>query len=64
MVVPLIAAALTERWVEARPERHVVRDRWAWAPVPLLAGAVFLIATAQVQTVRGSLDVLPVVVPV
>lgn len=64
VIVPLIAAALAERWVEARPGRHVVRDRWAWAPVPLLAGVVFLIATAQVDTVRGALDVLPVVVPV
>ena len=64
VVVPLVAAALTERWVEARPGRQVVRDRWASAPVPLLAGVVFLIATAQVQTVRDSLDVLPVVVPV
>ncbi|MCL3861585.1 bile acid:sodium symporter [Actinotalea sp. K2] len=64
VVVPLIAAAVTERWVEARPERQVVRDRLSWAPVPLLACVVFLIATAQVETVRGSLDVLPVVVPV
>lgn len=64
VVIPLVAAAITEKWVEARPERHIVRDRLAWAPVPLLAGVVFLIATAQVETVRGSLDVLPVVVPV
>lgn len=64
VMVPLVAAAITERWVEARPERHVLRDGWAWAPVPLLAGVVFLIAAAQVETVRGSLEVLPVVVPV
>ncbi|MFN3340586.1 MAG: arsenic resistance protein [Dietzia sp.] len=64
VVVPLIAAALTERWFDARPGRHVVRDRWAWAPIPLLALVVFLIATAQVDTVLGALDVLPVVVPV
>ncbi|MCG3056680.1 arsenic resistance protein, partial [Escherichia coli] len=42
----------------------MVRDRWAWAPVPLLAGVVFLVATAQVDTVLGALNVLPVVVPV
>lgn len=33
----LMAAALTERWVEARPERAVWRDRLGWWPVPLLA---------------------------
>lgn len=64
VLVPLVAAALTERWAEARPSRQVVRERLAWAPVPLLAAVVLLIATAQVRTVLGSLAVLPVVVPV
>ncbi|MBB1030907.1 arsenic resistance protein, partial [Dietzia sp. SLG310A2-38A2] len=64
IAVPLLAAALTEKWVGARPARHVVRDRWAWAPIPLLAVVVFLVAAAQVETVLGALDVLPVVVPV
>ncbi|WP_354058660.1 bile acid:sodium symporter [Dietzia sp. 2505] len=64
VAVPLIAAAVTQRWVDARPGRLVVRDRWAWAPVPLLASVVFLVATAQVDTVLGALDVLPMVVPV
>lgn len=49
VLVPLGAAVLTERWVEARPTRAVVRDRLAWAPVPLPATVVFLIATAQVE---------------
>lgn len=64
VAVPLIASTLTQWWVDARPGRLVVRDRWAWAPVPLLAGVVFLVATAQVDTVLGALNVLPVVVPV
>ncbi|MBK6959386.1 MAG: arsenic resistance protein [Nitrosomonas sp.] len=64
--VPLVAAALTERWVEARPERAVWRERLGWWPVPLLAVVVFLIAGAQVGTVRDAgpmlLEVLPVFV--
>ncbi len=64
--VPLVAAALTERWVEARPERAVWRERLGWWPVPLLAVVVFLIAGAQVGTVREAgpmlLEVLPVFV--
>ncbi|MDP3664433.1 MAG: arsenic resistance protein, partial [Nitrosomonas sp.] len=64
--VPLAAAALTERWVEARPERAVWRERLGWWPVPLLAVVVFLIAGAQVGTVRDAgpmlLEVLPVFV--
>ncbi|MEH6822173.1 MAG: bile acid:sodium symporter [Dietzia psychralcaliphila] len=64
VAMPLIAAALTERWIDARPARHEVRDRWAWAPIPLLASVVFLIAITQAETVLSALDVLPVVVPV
>jgi ACR3 family arsenite transporter len=64
VVVPLAMAALTEWWIERTAGRGVVRDRLAWGPVPLLAVVVFLIATAQVDTVRGALDVMPVIVPV
>jgi len=64
--IPLVLAALSERWIEARPEREVWRDRLAWGPVPLLAIVVFLIAAAQVGVVRDSgallLSVLPVFV--
>jgi ACR3 family arsenite efflux pump ArsB len=64
VLVPLAAAALSERWIEARPEGAVLRRRLAWWPVPLLALVVFLIAGAQVGAVRGALGLLPVVVPV
>ncbi|MFN3865236.1 MAG: arsenic resistance protein [Demequina sp.] len=64
VLLPLAAAAFTEQWIERRPSRTAVRDRAAWAPVPLLTAVVFLIATAQVETVAASLDVLPTVVPV
>jgi ACR3 family arsenite transporter len=62
--LPLVAAALTERWVEARPERAVWRERLAWWPVPLLAVVVFLIAGAQVGTVLDAGPVLLTVLPV
>jgi ACR3 family arsenite efflux pump ArsB len=63
VIAPLIAAAGSERWIEARAERIIVRERLAWWPVPLLASVVFLIAGAQVSAVRDALGLLPVVVP-
>ena len=62
--LPLAMAALSERWIEARPQRAPWRERLAWWPVPLLAGVVFLIAGAQVGAVLDALHLLPVVVPV
>ncbi|MDP1558892.1 MAG: arsenic resistance protein [Nitrosomonas sp.] len=64
VVLPLVTAAFTERWVEARPERIIWRDRLGWWPVPLLAVVVFLIAGAQVGTVRNVGPVLLTVLPV
>lgn len=63
VIAPLIAAAGSERWIEARAERRIVRERLAWWPAPLLACVVFLIAGAQVGAVRDALGLLPVVVP-
>lgn len=62
--LPLIAAAATERWIEAAPERSLWRERLALWPVPLLAGVVFLIAGAQAATVRGAGPVLAAVTPI
>lgn len=62
--LPLIAAALTERWVEAKAERVIWRERLGWWPVPLLAMVVFLIARAQVGTVLDAGPVLLTVLPV
>jgi ACR3 family arsenite efflux pump ArsB len=50
--LPLAAAAASERFLEARRERARWREQLAWAPVPLLALVVFLIAGAQVDAVR------------
>lgn len=63
VLAPLAAAALSERWIEARPRRAALREKLAWWPVPLLALVVFLIAGAQIGAVRGALGLLPVVVP-
>lgn len=62
--VPLAAAALTERWIEADAQRAIWRERLGWWPVPLLAVVVFLIAGAQVGTVRDAGPVLLAVLPV
>lgn len=62
--LPLLAATLTERWVEVRTERAVWRDRLGWWPVPLLAVVVLLIAGAQVGTVQHAGPVLLTVLPV
>lgn len=64
VLLPLGLAALSERWIEAVPERRAVRQRLAWWPVPLLAGVVFLIAGAQVGAVIEAMGLLPILVPV
>ena len=63
VLLPLALAAVSERWIEARAGRAVLRERLAWWPVPLLALVVFLIAGAQVGAVRNALGLLPLIVP-
>ncbi len=64
VLLPLSLAALSERWIEAVPERRALRERLAWWPVPLLAVVVFLITGAQVGAVIKALGLLPTLVPV
>ena len=54
VLVPLGAATVFERRIEARVERVVVRARLAWWPVQLLALVGFLIAGAVAQPEWGS----------
>lgn len=63
VLLPLLGAALAERWMQARPERDRLRERLAWWPVPLLALVLLLVAGAQVGAVRGALGWLPLLVP-
>lgn len=64
VLAPLVLAAISERWIEARPERASMREALAWWPVPLLALVVFLIAGAQVAAVGAALETLPRVLPI
>src|SRR3989344_5948379 len=64
VLVPLAAAVLAERWIEAHPKAEGFRDTMAWWPVPLLSLVVFLIACAQVGTVVEAIDQLQNMVPV
>ncbi len=58
IVLPLLAAWLTERWAERRAGRERFVARLGLLPVPLLALVVFLIAAAQVHAVFDALPVL------
>ncbi len=58
IIVPLLAAAATERWVDRVPDRRVVIERLGRLPVPLLTIVVFVIAATQVALVSESLGVL------
>ncbi|MFN4113079.1 MAG: arsenic resistance protein [Sphingomonadaceae bacterium] len=58
IVLPLLAAWVTERWAERHPHGQTLVGRIGWFPVPLLAIVVFLISASQVQAVFGALPVL------
>lgn len=58
ILLPLLAAWLTERWAERRGNGASVVERLGWLPVPLLTLVVFLIAASQVQAVVGALPVM------
>ena len=58
IVLPLMAAYATQRWVDARRERNALLERLGWLPVPLLAVVVFIIAVTQVGLVMGSIHIL------
>ena len=62
IIMPLLAAWLTERWAESRgagnDDNSTFVERLGWLPVPLLTLVVFLIAASQVQAVTNALPVL------
>lgn len=59
ILLPLVAAFFTEKWVEKRQAREAVLNIFGWLPVPLLALVVFSISAAQVSVVIDSLGILP-----
>lgn len=58
ILLPLLAAFFTEKWVDEKPTRQPILSFMAWLPVPLLALVVFSIAAAQVHVVINSLGLL------
>ncbi|MEX0605555.1 MAG: arsenic resistance protein [Marinobacter sp.] len=58
IVLPLIAAFLTEKCIEIDKLNERLANRLAWLPVPLLALVVFSIAATQVGTVVESAGLL------
>ncbi len=64
IATPLLLALLTEIWAARRPARAARIAHLGWAPVPLLALVVFLIAASQVGAVMGALPLLGAVLPV
>lgn len=59
IILPLMAAFITQKWIEKREGREATLNAFIWLPVPLLALVVFSIAAAQVHVVIGSLGILP-----
>ncbi|MFY0989987.1 bile acid:sodium symporter [Halomonas sp. C05BenzN] len=64
ILLPLMAAFLSERWAERAPGRRWLIERLGWLPVPLLALVLFAVAAGQVETVTGSLGLLGWLLPV
>lgn len=58
ILVPLIAAYITQNWAGPDGRHSTLLDRFAWLPVPLLAIVVFIIAVSQVNVVVGSATLL------
>jgi len=54
IIMPLIAAFLTEKWIDKNTNRVYLLERLAWCPVPMLAFVVFIIAASQVSIVMNS----------
>lgn len=62
ILLPLLAAYLTEKWVEKNVEgnkgRSNLLDWLAWLPVPVLAVIVFSIAATQINLIIGTTTLL------
>lgn len=58
IIMPLIAAFLTEKWVEQKVQRRQWLGKLAWFPIPILGVVVFVIAATQVNLLAGSLGIL------
>lgn len=64
VLLPLVAAASSERWFESSDAGRRLRERLSWWAVPLLASIVFLIAVSEAGTLREASAIWPAVTPV
>lgn len=55
ILLPLLAAGLTQAWADRRPAGRRVIDGLAWLPAPCLAVVLFLIAFSQAGQIGGAL---------
>ena len=62
ILIPLIGAAISERWMEAKPARLIWREGLAWWPVPLLALVILLITASQAASIQQVFSQLPLLV--
>jgi ACR3 family arsenite efflux pump ArsB len=58
VLLPILAAWITEWWTERRGKGAAIVERLGWFPVPLLALVVFLVAASQIQAVIGAVPVM------
>lgn len=64
ILLPLLAAWLTEAWTKRQPASARFSEAVAWMPVPLLALVVLVIAASQAPVVLASLSLLAGVLPI
>lgn len=62
--LPLLAAAFSEKWIDARAKRSIWRHRLGELPVPLLTLVVFLIAGIQAETVMQAGPLFVTLLPI
>ncbi|MCS7062004.1 MAG: arsenic resistance protein, partial [Anaerolineae bacterium] len=58
ILLPLLAAFATEKWVEQGAHRKALLGYLGWAPIPLLSAVVFIIAATQAHVVIASIGLL------
>lgn len=64
VLLPLLAAAVTQKVARRHARMAALKERLAWWPVPLLALVILAVAATQVDVVSGSLSLLAAVLPV
>lgn len=58
ILLPLILAFLTQKWINKKTERENFINTLSWLPIPLLTLVVFTIASTQINFVKNSFSIL------